>query len=211
MPDERAVPAVRIVLADDHALVLDGLRAVLAGEPDLHVIATATDGERTLDAVRRLRPDVLVMDLHMPYGSGLDCLQTIRSERMEVRVLILSAFGDAHSLRAAVEAGADGFVLKTESPRATVNAIRQVAAGQLVFPQAARRWLAPTFKSSDPTALTAREEEVLALVAAGRSNAEISTTLNLSESTVKFHLRNLFGKLGVANRTEAAMKYHTRR
>ena len=201
---------VRVVLADDHALVLDGLRAALADELDLHVVATATDGERALDAVHRLRPDVLVMDLQMPYMGGLDCLQKVRAEKLNVRVLVLSAFGDANSLRTAIEAGADGFVLKTESPRATVDAIRQVASGQLVFPQAARRWLAPASISSDRNALTPREEGVLALVAAGKSNAEISASLNLSESTIKFHLRNLFLKLGVTNRTEAAMKYHTR-
>ena len=201
---------VRIVLADDHALVLDGLRSVLAEEQDLHVVATATDGERVLDAVRRFHPDVVVMDLKMPYMSGLACLQKLRAEKLNVRVLILSAFGDAHSLRTAVEAGADGFVLKTDSPRATVDAIRQVASGQLVFPQAARRWLTPAATSSDPNALTTREEDVLALVAEGKSNTEISTALNLSESTVKFHMRNLFAKLNVTNRTEAAMKYHTR-
>ena len=201
---------VRIVLADDHALVLDGLRSVLAEEQDLHVVATATDGERVLDAVRRFHPDVVVMDLKMPYMSGLACLQKLRAEKLNVRVLILSAFGDAHSLRTAVEAGADGFVLKTDSPRATVDAIRQVASGQLVFPQAARRWLTPAATSSDPNSLTTREEDVLALVAEGKSNTEISTALNLSESTVKFHMRNLFAKLNVTNRTEAAMKYHTR-
>jgi len=204
---------LRIVLADDHALVLEGLRGMLSAEPDMHVIATATDGERLLEAVRRFRPDVVVMDIQMPYMSGLACLERIRAEGLPVRVLILSAFADAHSLRAAVEGGADGFSLKTDAPRATVTAIRQVAAGQLVFPQAARRWLrspAATAASADPTALTEREEGVLAFVAEGRSNADIASAMNLSESTVKFHLRNLFAKLGVTNRTEAAAHYHRR-
>lgn len=207
-----SAPPLRLVLADDHALVLEGLRALLATEPDLHVLATATDGERLLEAVHRFRPDVVVMDIQMPYMSGLTCLERIRAESLDVRVLVLSAFADAHSLRSAVEGGADGFVLKTDAPRATITAIRQVAAGQLVFPQAARRWLRPSSPSapSDPTALTEREEGVLAFVAEGRSNADIAAAMNLSESTVKFHLRNMFSKLGVTNRTEAAARYHRR-
>ncbi len=200
---------VRIVLADDHALVLEGLSALLAAESDLRVIATATDGERLLDAIRRFRPDVAVLDLQMPYMDGPTCLQHIRAEGLPVRVLVLSAFGDAYSLRTAVEAGADGFALKTDPPQTTLTAIRQVAAGQMVFPQAARRWLARPATTS-PNALTDREEAVLALVAEGKSNAQIAAALNLSENTVKFHLRNLFAKLGVTNRTEAAARYHRR-
>lgn len=202
---------VRVVLADDHALVLQGLSALLAAEPDLRVVATATDGERLLDAIRRFRPEVVVLDLQMPYMDGPTCLQRIRAEGLPVRVLVLSAFGDAHSMRAAIEGGADGFALKTEPPEMTLTAIRQVAAGRMVFPQAARRWLAqPAVPDSHPNALTEREEAVLALVAEGQSNAQIAATLNLSENTVKFHLRSIFAKLGVTNRTEAAAKYHRR-
>jgi DNA-binding NarL/FixJ family response regulator len=214
MRDEQPAGAapLRVVLADDHAIVLEGLRALLAAEPDVHVVATATDGERLLEAVRRFSPDVVVMDIQMPYMSGLTCLERMRAEGIEARVLVLSAFADAHSLRTAVEGGADGFVLKTDAPRATITAIRQVAAGQLVFPQAARRWLRPSSPSAhaDPTALTDREEGVLTHIAEGRSNADIAAAMNLSESTVKFHLRNLFAKLGVANRTEAAARFHRR-
>ncbi len=201
--------SVRLVLADDHALVLEGLSALLAAESDLNVVATATDGERLLDALRRFRPDVAVLDLQMPYMDGLTCLQHLRAEGLPVRVLVLSAFGDAHSLRSAVEGGADGFALKTDPPQLTVTAIRQVAAGQMVFPQAARRWLTPS-PPSDSNLLSEREQAVLALVAEGKSNAQIAQTLGLSENTVKFHLRNLFSKLGVANRTAAAAQYHRR-
>ena len=206
---------LRLVLADDHALVLEGLRTLLAAEPGMHVLATATDGERLLEAVRRYKPDVVVMDLQMPQMSGLACLERIRAEGLPVRVLVLSAFGDAHTLRTAIEEGADVFVLKTDSHNATLAAIRQVAAGQLVFPQAARRWLRPAAaggagSSADPNALTDREESVLAYVAEGKSNADIADAMGVSESTVKFHLRNLFAKLGVANRTEAAARYHRR-
>jgi DNA-binding NarL/FixJ family response regulator len=202
-------PVIRIVLADDHALVLEGLRALLSAEPDLRVIATATDGERLLDAIRRFQPDVAAMDLQMPYMDGLTCLRHIRTENLPVRVLVISAFGDAQSMRAAVEGGADGFALKTDSPQMTIAAIRQVAAGKMVFPDTARRWLVNA-SENDPNALTEREEAVLALLAEGKSNSQIGAALSLSENTIKFHLRNLYNKLGVTNRTEAAAKYHRR-
>ena len=202
-------PVIRIVLADDHALVLEGLRALFSAEPDLRVIATATDGERLLDAIRRFQPDVAAMDLQMPYMDGLTCLRHIRTENLPVRVLVISAFGDAQSMRAAVLGGADGFALKTDSPEMTIAAIRQVAAGKMVFPESARRWLVKSSKD-DPNALTEREEAVLALLAEGKSNSQIGAALSLSENTIKFHLRNLYNKLGVTNRTEAAAKYHRR-
>ncbi|MEK6752141.1 MAG: response regulator transcription factor [Chloroflexota bacterium] len=203
------IRAIRVVLADDHALVLEGLRALLSAEPDLTVVATATDGERLLDAVRRFTPDVVAMDLQMPFMDGLTCLKNIRAEGLPVRVLVISAFGDSQSLRSAVEGGADGFALKTDPPEMTLAAIRQVARGHMVFPEAVRRWLIQK-PAQDPNALTDREEAVLALIAEGKSNAQIGMALSLSENTVKFHLKNLFAKLGVTNRTEAAAKFHKR-
>jgi DNA-binding NarL/FixJ family response regulator len=199
---------IRIVLADDHPLVVEGLSALLSSQPDMRVVATATDGERLLEAIERFHPDVIVMDLQMPYMGGVSCLRHIRARELPVRVLVLSAFGDADSLRAAIEAGADGFVLKTESPQHTIAAVRQIAEGQLVFPQAARRWLG--MAADDTSALTEREEEILKLLAEGLSNAQIGTRLHLSENTIKFHLRNIYAKLGVSNRTEAALKYRGR-
>ena len=196
---------IRLVLADDHALVLDGLRLVAGAEPDLHVVATATDGERALEAVRRFHPDVAVLDVQMPHMDGIECLRRVRAEVPATRVLLLSAFADATSLRAAVERGADGYALKTDPPQATLRAIREVAGGRLVFPASARRWLGAA-GGADPAALTEREAAVLQLIAEGRTNAQIAAAVFLSENTVKFHLRNLFAKLGVSNRTEAAAK-----
>jgi DNA-binding NarL/FixJ family response regulator len=201
---------LRVIIADDHPLVVEGLHGLVGSEPDIDVVATATDGERALDAVRRFQPDLLIMDLEMPYMRGTDCLKQIRAEGLAVRVLVLSAFGDAHTLREAIESGADGFALKTGAPEATLAAIRQVAHGQLVFPDAARRWLTDTQKRGPSNELTDREEDVLQLLANGASNAQIAQKLGLSESTVKFHLRNLFAKLGVTNRTEAAAHFHRR-
>lgn len=207
---EPAAAVLRLVLADDHALVLDGLRMMASAEPDLHVVATATDGERALDAVRRFRPDVVVLDVQMPHMDGLECLTRVRAEVPTTRVLLLSAFADATSLRAAVERGADGYALKTDPPQATLRAIREVAGGRLVFPASVRRWMTGP-RGADPNALTAREEAVLQLLAEGRTNAQIAAAVFVSENTVKFHLRNLYAKLGVSNRTEAAAKLLHRR
>ncbi len=129
---------VRIILADDHMLVLDGLRALLQNEPDMEVIASVTDGEKLMEAVRRLKPDLVVVDIQMPAMNGLSCLETIRKERLPVKVLVLTAFADGESLQFAWEREADGFALKTDPPRQTVAAIRNVAHGLLVFPRAAR-------------------------------------------------------------------------
>ncbi len=202
---------IRIVLADDHALVLEGLRSLLNAEADLRVVATATDGERLLEAIRRFKPDVVGIDIQMPYMDGITCLRQIRTEKLPVRVLMISAFGDAQSMRAALEGGADGFSLKTDPPEMTIAAIRQIAAGRMVFPDVVRRWMASRSAVDDPNALSEREEEVLALLAEGKSNLQIGAALSLSENTVKFHLRNLYAKLGVTNRTEAAAKFHRRR
>jgi DNA-binding NarL/FixJ family response regulator len=198
---------VRIVLADDHELVLEGLRLLIEAEPDLVVLAATKDGGECVDAVRRHRPDVVVLDLEMGPMGGLQCLEALRSEHPEVRVLVLTAYSDGESMRAALEGGASGFALKTEPPQQTVASIRQVARGQLVFPQAARRWLLRTPQSSEPSQPTDRELEILALVSEGLTNAQIARRLRVSDNTVKFHLQNVYLKLGVRNRTEAAGWY----
>lgn len=196
---------VRIIIADDHELVLEGLRALLQNEPDMEVIATVTDGEKLMDAVHRMRPDLVVVDLQMPVMGGLTCLEQIREEDLPVKVLVLTAFGDGESLQMAWEREADGFALKTDPPRQTVAAIRNVAHGLLVFPSSARRARA---EESPLSALSARESEFLELVADGLTNAQIAERLSVSEHTVKFHLQNIFQKLRVNNRTEAAALYH---
>jgi DNA-binding NarL/FixJ family response regulator len=195
---------IRIVLADDHELVLEGLRSLIEAEPDMDVLATAKDGGQCVDAVRRHRPDVVVLDLEMGPMGGLQCLETLRAEHPAVRVLVLTAYSDGESMRAALEGGASGFALKTEPPQQTVTSIRQVSRGQLVFPQAARRWLLRSHAPAEPTQPTDRELEILALVSEGLTNAQIAHRLRVSDNTVKFHLQNVYLKLGVRNRTEAA-------
>lgn len=197
----------RIILADDHELVLEGLRSLVDSEPDMRVIATATNGRQVLDAVRADPPDVVVLDLEMGEMNGLRCLDAVKREQPDVRVLILTAYGDGESMRAALEGGADGFALKTEPPQQTVASIRQVCRGQLVFPLAARKWLMRTDAAQDAATPTARELEILAQVAQGLTNAQIARRLRVSDNTVKFHLQNLYLRLGVRNRTEATAWY----
>ena len=197
----------RIILADDHELVLEGLRSLIEAEHDMEVIATATNGRQALDAVRRDPPDVVVLDLEMGEMNGLRALEMIKHESPGVRVLMLTAYGDGESMRAALEGGADGFALKTEPPQQTVASIRQVCRGQLVFPLAARKWLLRSEQPQDATTPSGREMEILALVSEGLTNAQIARRLRVSDNTVKFHLQNLYLKLGVRNRTEAAAHY----
>ncbi len=197
---------LRLILADDHELVLEGLRGLLANEPDLEVVATATDGGSLLAALERTQADVVVMDLQMPAPEGMNCLAEIRRRGLPVRVLVLTAFGDGESIQFALENGAEGFALKTAPLRQTIEAIRQVGHGNLVFPPAARKWLAGHRPEATPQ-LSAREWDVLALAAQGMTNPQIAEALSVSENTVKFHLQNIFQKLGVSNRTEAAGVY----
>lgn len=198
---------IRIVLADDHALVLEGLQSLITAEPDMSVIASATDGERLLDAVQRFHPNVVITDIQMPYLDGLSSLEDIRRTSPQTRVLLLTAYTDGETLQTAVQAGADGLLLKTDPPDQTIQAIRQVMAGQLVFPAAARRWLFPQPTATSAITLSARENEVLALVAQGMTNGQVAQFLTISTSTVKFHLQNIYRALNVTNRTEAGHWY----
>lgn len=197
---------ITVVLADDHTLVLEGLRSLLAAETDMQVLATATDGERLLDAVRRFHPDVVITDVQMPYMNGLDCLREIRRSHPQTRVLILTAYADADMMQTLLAVGADGLLLKTDPPQQAVQAVRQVMNGQLVFPAAVRRWLSAPAPKPAP-GLSEREWEVLALVAEGLPNKQIAERLHISGNTVKYHLQNIFAQLNVSNRTEASRWY----
>lgn len=196
---------IRIVLADDHALVTEGLRSLIEHQPDMTVAAVVDDGDELLDLLARQGDiNVVVLDLQMPF-SGFKALSILRERGDAVRVLILTAFADGESVQSALQLGADGFALKTESPTQTLRAIRQVADGRLVFPRSARRWMS-IYRSEDREAvphLSPREEEVLRHLAQGLPNAEISALLGVSENTVRFHLKNIYEKLQVNNRTEA--------
>jgi DNA-binding NarL/FixJ family response regulator len=206
-----AARTIRVLLADDHAIVLQGLKALVDGERDMTVVGATTDGAKVLELVDQVSPDVVLLDLELSGVRGTDVLASLRQRPASPKVLVLTAYNDGESIRAVLDAGADGLALKTESPQQTITAIRQVCAGQLVFPQAARRWLAERRRGAGGGGeLTAREREVWALIADGLPNHAIAKRLGLTANTVKFHVQHLFSKLGVRNRTEAAIRYARR-
>lgn len=204
---------VRIILADDHELVLEGLTARLKDIVEVEVVGTVNNGQQLLDVLPQLKPDVVVLDLHMAEMDGFEALKQIRKKKFNVRVLVLTALVDGFSLQQALELGAEGIALKTDPPRQTVEAIRQVAEGNVVYPQAVHNWLlrrAQRGRQSDPEMLTAREEQVLTLIAEGLTNYKIARKLSVSENTVKYHIQNIYSKLHVTNRTGAARYYLNR-
>jgi DNA-binding NarL/FixJ family response regulator len=198
---------IRVVLADDHALVTEGLRSLIDRQPDMHVDYAVSNGDELLAYLEEHDADVAVVDVQMPI-SGLDALAEIRRRDYAVRVLLLTAFADGESIQAALQYGAEGFALKTESPTQTIEAIRQVAHGRLVFPRTAQRWMT-VYRKQEPAGpeLSQRELEVLEELAHGLPNAEIAAKLTVSENTVRFHLKNIYEKLSVTNRTEAVAWY----
>lgn len=198
---------IRIVLADDHAIVLEGLRGLLDSEPDMEVVAATTNGTDVLGLAERLTPDVVLLDYELGRMRATEIIGALRALADAPRVLVLTAYHDGETIRSVLESGAEGLALKTASPQQTLSAIRQVVDGQLVFPQAARRWLEARGGRSAASDLTAREREVWALLAEGLTNVQIASRLTLSENTVKFHVQHLYQKLGVKNRTEAALRH----
>jgi DNA-binding NarL/FixJ family response regulator len=201
---------IRVVLADDHVVVLQGLRGLLEQEEDLQVIALVQNGDELLDCLEQSEADVVVLDLEMPYH-GLTALEEIRKREFPVRVVVLTAFGDGSSLQSALELRAEGFALKTESPIQLIEAIRQVAKGRIIFPAAAQRWFMNQHTqeaSKAPSDLSPREWEVIACTARGMTNPEIAKSLGVSANTVRFHLKSIFNKIQVSNRTEAAAWYY---
>jgi len=198
---------IRVVLADHNALVLAGLRSLCQAEADLRVVGTAADGEALCQVVERLRPDVAVVETKLPRLDGLSCLRHIGAVCPMTKVLMLTDEADSQMLHAFIRAGADGLLLKSDPPSQTIQGVREVMAGALVLPAAARRWLAGGALSSRRDPLSMRESEVLALVAQGLSNRQVAEKLFVSENTVKFHLQNVFQRLEVANRTQASRWY----
>lgn len=207
---------VRVLLVDDEALVRGGLRVIVDGEPDLEVVGEVADGADVPAAVATTRPDVVLMDVRMPGLDGISATRALhaRADRMgetPPRVLVVTTFENDDYVLQALRVGAAGFVLKRIHPEQLLHAIRVVARGDaLLFPDALRRLVAaaPTAAGEDVVSragLTAREEEVLRLVAAGRTNAEIGALLHLGIETVKTHVGNLLAKLGARDRTQAVV------
>jgi DNA-binding NarL/FixJ family response regulator len=198
---------IRIVIADDHAIVREGLRGLIAAIDGYELIGTAATGHEALRAAVTLHPDVLIMDINMPSGTGIDATREVTRAAPNVAVLMLTMFDDDESVFAAIRAGALGYVLKGNDPEDIVRAIASVAAGEAVFgPGIARRALtflgAPGAQPVLP-ALTPREREVLALIATGLGNTIIADQLGVSPNTIANHVSNIFRKLQVDTRAEA--------
>lgn len=192
---------IRVVLAEDQALVLGALSALLSLESDLEVVGTAADGAAALEQVRLHQPDVLVTDIEMPRLSGLDLAAQVRAGWPDVRVVIVTTFGRAGYLRRALEVGAAGYLLKDAPAAELAGAIRQVhAGGRAIDPTLA----AEAWGESDP--LTDRERQVLRAAESGQGTAAMAAELGLSEGTVRNYLSEAIGKLGAGNRAEAARR-----
>lgn len=199
---------IRLVIADDHTVVLQGLRALLALEPDLEVLAICRDGIEVVEAVDLHGPDVVVMDAFMPRCGGLDARQRLADEGKTVPTVLLTATMDDATLLRCLELSVEGIVLKESAAADLVDAIRTVVRGERWIPQAlmARALDVMSRKSpAEPGDLTAREREIAVLVAEGRSNKKVAAELGIAESTVKLHLSSAFAKLGVANRVQLSL------
>ena len=202
---------IRIFIADDHTIVRSGVQALLETIDDLTVIGEAADGQQAVQQALHLRPDVVLMDLEMPILDGIGAIEQIMAQWPEARILVLTSFATDDRVFPAVKAGALGYLLKDSGPDALVDAIRQVQRGESsLHPKIARKLmqeLARPASSQPPTAapLTAREVEVLQLVAQGLANQEIADQLVIGEATVRSHVSNILSKLHLASRTQAAL------
>jgi DNA-binding NarL/FixJ family response regulator len=206
---------IRVVIADDQALVRGGFRSILEGQPDIEVIDEAEDGVQAVELARQHAPDVVLMDIRMPRMDGIAATRAVLGGAgAVVRVLVLTTFDHDEYVYEALRAGASGFLLKSAPPRELAGAIRTVAAGDaLLAPDITRRLIQDYISRPHPSTvppptfetLTPRETEVLMLIARGRSNGEIAAQLYLSEPTVKTHITRVFAKLGVRDRVQAVV------
>ncbi|HVL30849.1 MAG TPA: response regulator transcription factor [Solirubrobacteraceae bacterium] len=201
---------IRVVVADDHAVVRQGLRTFLELQDDIDVIGEADDGEAALEAVLTLAPDVVLMDLVMPRLDGVATIERLRERGSSARVIVLTSFLDDDKVLPAVRAGAAGYLLKDAEPAELVRAIRTVDGGDAILhPAVAARVLREVAADGERARrhelLTPREREVLALVARGRSNKAIALALGVADKTVKTHVGNILSKLGLSDRTQAAL------
>jgi len=201
---------IRVFLVDDHELVRRGIAALLTAEPDIEVVGEAATAAQARTRIRATRPDVAILDVRLPDGSGIDVCRDVRSEHPDVRCLILTGYDDDEAINAAVLAGASGYVIKDVRGSGLLDSLRAVAAGRsLIDPSLSKRVVERISErhQADPrlASLGAREREILSLIAEGLTNREIGERLALAEKTVKNYISGLLSKLGLQRRTQAAI------
>ena len=193
---------MKVLVADDHRLMIEGVRAALADAEDIEVVGEAINGAQVLPLTHRLRPDLVLLDLSMPLMDGLTCLAQLRQRFPEIKVVILSAYSDPERIQAALRAGASGYIVKGVDSRDLAATLRQMLEENVYMtiglPEPGKT------AGADAAGLTEREVEILNLIAQGHSNGHVAQELFVTEQTVKFHLTNIYRKLKVSNRTEAA-------
>ena len=194
---------IRLLIVDDHPVVRDGLRGMLESQLDFEVAGEAGDGNEAVQQVEALKPDIVLMDLRMPVMDGVTALGEIKTNDPEVQVLVLTTYDSDADILPAIEAGAVGYLLKDSSREELYEGIRAAARGETVLAPAVAARLVGRMRAPAEEQLSSREVEVLQLVAEGESNSEIANHLHISQATVKSHLVNIFGKLGVSDRTAA--------
>ncbi len=202
-----------VLIADDHPLFRNGMRALLSSVPDMQVAAIATNGDEVIELSASLQPDVILMDLQMPGIGGIEATRRILHVSPHIRVLVVTMFEDDHSVFAALRAGARGYILKDADEDEILRAIRAVGRGEAIFSPAIATRLIDFFSAPHPVAppqafpeLTEREREILTLIAQGHNNTEIATRLVLSSHTVRNYVSNIFSKLQVADRVQAIIR-----
>ncbi len=202
--------SIRVLVTDDHAIVREGLRALITVKPDMELAGEAADGEEAVLKARALQPDVILMDLVMPRKNGIEAIEEIKRENPDARILVLTSFAEDAQVLSAIKAGALGYLLKDSSPQELIEAIRCVYRGESSLHPAVARKLILGFgqqRSAKPdvSALTEREMGVLKLVARGLSNQAVAEQLHIGEGTVRFHVSNILSKLQLENRTQAVL------
>jgi DNA-binding NarL/FixJ family response regulator len=201
-------PTIRVLLADDHQIVRAGFRQFLEVAGDIQVIAEAGDGQEALRLIQSHRPDVAVVDIQMPHLTGIELTRQVRAQNLPVGMLVLTAYEEEPYVRAVLQAGANGYVLKTSDPQQIIDAVRSVYAGKQVIDALIARRMAERAETAVNPAdnLTERELEILALVGRGLTNKAIGAQLGISDRTVQNHLAHIFAKLEAESRTEAVMR-----
>ena len=198
---------IRVLLTDDHTLFRQGIRTLFSAEPDIEVVGEAADAAQSVMLSRQVRPDVVLMDLLMPGMDGIEATRQLKARWPDIEVVAVTSFLEEAKVRAALEAGAAGYLLKDAQASDVAAAIRVAAAGKCHLDPAVAKLLAATVRAprSAADSLTAREREVLTLIAAGATNRQIARQLSMSERTARTHVSNILGKLQLASRTQAAL------